>query len=144
MIARPTRRSRRPIHRRGTPASTERRARLSVAALAGVTAANALAGAVYGLAGAPAVPREWLRGSPFPDYRVPSAVLGTVVGGTAAAATVAALRGSPRAGRASVLAGTVLTGWIAVQVAIIGLRSPLQPLMAGVGVGLMALGRRLP
>ena len=122
---------------------TDRQAQLAVAGLAGVTAVNAVGGAVYGLSGAPAVPREWLRGAPFADYRVPSVILGTAVGGSAAAAAVSAWRASPWTGRASVLAGAVLSGWIAAQVAIIGLRSPLQPGMAAVAAGLMGLGARL-
>jgi hypothetical protein len=122
---------------------TERQAQLTIAILAGVTAVNAVGGAVYGLSGAPAVPREWLRGSPFSDYRVPSAILGTAVGGTAAIAAVDACLASPRAGRTSVLAGTTLSGWIAAQVAMIGLRSPLQPTMAVVGAALIGLGTRL-
>jgi hypothetical protein len=121
---------------------TDRQAQLAVAGLAGVTAVNAVGGAVYGLSGAPAVPREWLRGSPFADYRVPSVILGTVVGGSAAAAAVGAWRASPWSGRASVLAGAVLSGWIAAQLASIGLRSPLQPAMAAVGVTLIGLGAR--
>ena len=34
-------------------------------------AVNAVGGAWYALAGAPNVPKEWLEGSPFRDYRVP-------------------------------------------------------------------------
>jgi hypothetical protein len=75
---------------------TDRQAQLAVAGLAGVTAVNAVGGAVYGLSG-----------------------------------------------RASVLAGVVLSGWIAARVAIIGLPSPLQPGMAAVAAGLMGLGARL-
>jgi hypothetical protein len=122
---------------------THRQAEIAVAAIAGATAVNAVGGAVYGLGGASAVPREWLAGTPFDDYRVPSAVLGAGVGGTAAVAGAAAWRGSALAPPATIAAGAVLTGWIAGQVALIGLRSPLQPLMGAVGVTLIGLGRRL-
>jgi hypothetical protein len=116
---------------------------LATAGLAGLTAANAFGGAWYGLAGAPGVPREWLTGTPFRDYRVPSAILGAAVGSTAAVATATALKGGEHAGTASVAAGAVLTGWIVAQVSLIGLRSVLQPAMAAVGVSLIGLGRRL-
>ena len=85
------------------------------------------------------MPRAWLRGSPFSDFRVPSAVLGVVVGGTSAFAAAAAWRDAHRAGPASIVAGTVLTGWIVAQVGVIGLRSPLQPAMAAVGAALVGL-----
>ena len=116
---------------------------LATSALAAVTAINAAGGAAYGLAGARSVPREWLADSPFADYRLPSLVLGAAVGGTSGAAAVAAWRGDAHAGAAAIAAGTVLTGWVVAQVAIIGLRSPLQPVMAGVGTALIGLGRRL-
>jgi hypothetical protein len=120
-----------------------RRTEVAVGTLAGLTAANAIGGAVYGVRGAPDVSREWLTGSPFRDYSVPSVVLGTAVGGTAGAASLAAWRADEHAGPAAMLARGVLVAWIAAQVRVIGLRSPLQPAMAAVGVALVALGRRL-
>jgi hypothetical protein len=120
-----------------------RRLELATSALAAVTAINAASGAAYGLAGARNVPREWLAGSPFADYRLPSLVLGAAVGGTSGAAAVTSWRGDEHAAAAAIAAGAVLTAWIAAQVAIIGLRSPLQPVMAGVGISLIGLGRRL-
>lgn len=122
---------------------TRRRTERIIAALGALTAANAIGGAIYGLRGAPNVPRQWLEGSPFHDYRIPSAILGVAVGGTSAASAATAWRGSSHAGPAAVLAGAALTGWIAAQVAIIGPRSFLQPLMGGVGVVMAGLGLRL-
>jgi hypothetical protein len=57
---------------------------MSVATLAGVTAVNAITGSIYGLGGAPNVPREWLDGSRFENYKVPSLILGFGVGGSSA------------------------------------------------------------
>jgi len=73
--------------------------------LAALIAVNAFGGAVYGFAGARNVPRRWLEGSPFADYRVPSAVLGVAVGGSSARAAVAAWRGSDEAPLATITAG---------------------------------------
>jgi hypothetical protein len=115
--------------------------RLAIGVLAGTTAVAAGGGATYGLAGARDVPPEWLEGSPFGSYRVPSIALGAGVGGTCAVAALAAARDDPRTAAATTVAGAVLTGWIVAQVATIGLRSPLQPIMAGVGVALLGLGR---
>jgi hypothetical protein len=56
---------------------------------------------------------------------------------------VTAWRGEESAGDQAILAGSVLLGWIAAQVAIIGQHSFLQPLMAGVGATLIGLGASL-
>ena len=122
---------------------TRRQTEQLTAALSGATAVSALGGSIYGLTGAPAVPREWLERSPFRDYRLPSLVLATIVGGGSARASLKAWRGSEDAGAASTLAGAVLTGWIVAQVKMIGFRSGLQPAMAVVGLSLIGLGRRL-
>ena len=122
---------------------SQRQLEVGAATLSGLTAVNAIGGAIYGLGGAPKVPLEWLEGSPFSDYRVPALFLGLAVGGSAAVATVTASRGSPAAGTALTVAGGVLSAWILAQVQIIGLRSPLQPIMGAVGVSLIGLGRRL-
>src|SRR4051794_20042561 len=88
----------------GTPTQTQpstlarrRQLELATATLAGLTAANAVGGAVYGLRGAPGVPRAWLQRSPFRDYRIPSTILGITVGGSAAGAAATAWRGSDHA-----------------------------------------------
>jgi hypothetical protein len=122
---------------------THRQIEKTIGCLGAVTSAGAVGGAVYGLRGAAVGPREWLDGSPFADYRVPSLVLGIGVGGSSAASAVVAWRGDDRAGPAAVFAGSVLTGWIVAQVWIIGPRSFLQPLMGGVGVAMVTLGARL-
>ena len=120
-----------------------RQTELMIAALGVTTTVTAVGGSVYGLAGAPNVPREWLTGSPFRDYRVPSLILGVAVGGSSATAAAAAWHGSERAGGAAITAGAGLIGWIGVQVAFIGPRSFLQPLMAGAGAALIGLGATL-
>jgi hypothetical protein len=120
-----------------------RRIEQAIGCLGTLTAVSAAGGAIYGLRGAPAFPREWLDGSPFSDYRAPSLVLGIGVGGSSAASAMIAWRGGHRAGAAAVVAGSVLTGWIVAQVWIIGPRSFLQPLMGGVGVAMVTLGVRL-
>jgi hypothetical protein len=73
---------------------------------------------------------------------VPGIVLFVVVGGTQALAAWAEIRRWPRAGWLSVVAGVVLAGWIAVQVAMIGLGHPMQPSLFVVGVAIAGLGGR--
>ena len=70
----------------GVPSCDCRRAsttvRCSLGNLLAVGALNALAGGYYGLTGALGVPTEWLEGSPFADYVVPSLILLVVVSGS--------------------------------------------------------------
>ncbi len=77
---------------------TDRQIERAVAALSALTAVNAFVGALYGLRGAAKVPVEWLEGSPFHSYRIPSGILGVAVGGSSATAATYAWRGSHRAG----------------------------------------------
>jgi hypothetical protein len=107
------------------------------------TAANALAGAWYALAGAPDVPKEWLEHTPFQDYRIPGAVLAVAVGGGQIAAFAALMRRDRHAKPLSTAAAGVLLAWIATQLAMIGYRSPLQPAVLASAVGTVALSRRL-
>jgi hypothetical protein len=105
---------------------------------------NAFGGAYYGLSGAKGVPTEWLEGSPFHDYFVPSLILLVVVGGSfmlAALAVFAALR---IARLAALTAGMVVLGWLAVQLAIIGYVSWMQPTTAIAGVLVLVLASMLP
>ncbi|MCB0880368.1 MAG: hypothetical protein KDC46_15455 [Thermoleophilia bacterium] len=111
------------------PASPDPPARRIAMVVTALVATNAAGGAIYGIAGADAVPDEWLDGSPFDSYLLPALFLGLVVGGLHAIASLWLARRDPRARRATLLAGTVLVLWIAAQVAIIGYVSPLQPVM---------------
>src|SRR5678815_5144665 len=79
-------------------------------------AVNAFAGGYFGLSGAKGVPTEWLKGSPFRDYFVPGLVLLVVVGGSFAVAAIAVFAGLRIARFAALAAGTVVLGWLAVQV----------------------------
>ena len=123
--------------------TSQKRLRYPLGALLALLALNAFAGGYYGMAGAPNVPREWLQGSPFDNYFIPALVLFVVVGGTALIAAVAVFRNSPRARLAALFSGVVALGWIAVQLAIIGYVSPLQPAVAIAGVLIIILALKL-
>jgi len=101
-------------------------------------ALNAFGGGVYGLTGARAIPREWLRDSGFSDYFIPSLILIVVVGGALAAAAVALFAGTRRAPLLAMAAGEVVLLWMAFQLSIIGFRSWMQPVTIAVAV--MAIG----
>lgn len=106
-----------------------------------VVALNAFGGGIYGMSGAKGIPREWLDGTPFVDYFIPSLILFVVVGGSMA---VAAVAGMVADREWTVLLGLVaaviiLQGWIVVQVATTGYTSFLQPLLFAVGLAILAL-----
>jgi len=105
---------------------------------------NAVGGGLYGLAGAEGVPIEWLEGSPFRDYFIPSLILMTVVGGTLLLASIVVFANMPVARMAAFFAATVVLGWITVQVVIIGYVSFMQPATAAGALLILALAWLLP
>lgn len=106
-------------------------------------ALNAFAGGIYGLAGAKDIPREWLRGSPFVDYLVPSVVLVAVVGGSFLLAAIAVFARWRRDGSFALAAGVIVLGWLAIEIGIIGYVSWMQPATAVGGGLVVALALRL-
>jgi hypothetical protein len=118
--------------------------RIPLGALLAFGALNAFAGGYYGLSGAEGVPREWLAGSPFTDYFVPSLILLVVVGGALAAAAVMAFAQYRLARVGAFAAAAVLLVWIIVQVAIIGYVSWMQPATFTAGVFVLRLAWLLP
>jgi len=118
--------------------------RYLLGALLAFAALNAFAGGSYGLAGAQGVPREWLRGSPFTDYFVPSLILVVVVGGSFLLATVAVFARWRQDRLLAIVAAAIVLGWLAVEAAIIGYVSWMQPTTAIGGALVLALAWQLP
>ena len=118
--------------------------RYSLAAVLTFGALNAFAGGYYGMAGAENVPREWLEGSPFDDYFIPSLVLFIVVGGSFLAAAVAVFAGLRAARLAALAAGAVVLGWLAAETLIIGYVSWMQPATTIGGLLVLLLAALLP
>jgi hypothetical protein len=89
-------------------------------------------------------PLSWLQGTPFADYVGPGLILAIVVGGSAAVATVAAVRDARQGGRVSVVAGAILVGWVVSEIAILTgdgeVVSPTEAVFLGVGLVMVALG----
>jgi hypothetical protein len=90
-------------------------------------ALNAFAGGYYGMSGAKDVPKEWLEGSPFDNYFIPGFVLFIVVGGSFLVAAIAVHAKLHIARTAAFAAGAIVLGWLAVETAIIGYVSWMQP-----------------
>jgi hypothetical protein len=85
----------------------------------------------------------WLDGTPFSSYVIPGFILLFVVGGSNLAAGLMLLFRHEQALLANFAAGAILMVWISVQIAMIGLTSPLQPLYFFFGILTIALAWRL-
>jgi hypothetical protein len=118
--------------------------RSTLGSLLAFCALNAVGGGLYGVSGAAGVPTEWLVGSPFRDYSVPSLILIGGVGGSHAFAAFRVFARRPHARPAAIAAGLILMVWIAAQVLIIGYVSWLQPFMAVLSLAILALATALP
>jgi len=97
-------------------------------------ALNAIGGGIYGLRGAPEVPRALLQHTPFESYVIPGLFLLIVVGGAMVTAAATVLLRPRRGAWASLIAGAILILWIIVQVAMIGYLSWLQPICLVLGI----------
>ena len=117
--------------------------RYVLGALLAFGALNAFGGGYYGLAGAKDVPTDWLEGSPFSDYFIPSLILFVVVGGALLLAAIAVFARWRSARGIAGGAGVIVLGWLAVQLAIIGYVSWMQPITAIVALVVLALASRL-
>ena len=115
-----------------------------LAVLLTFVALNAFAGGFYGMSGAEGVPTEWLSGTPFHDYFIPSLILFVVVGGSSLIAAIAVFLGHRLARPAAFGAVAILFVWLGVQLSIIGYVSWMQPTTATVGLLVLVLARALP
>lgn len=118
--------------------------RYLLGSLLAFVALNAFAGGYYGMSGAKGVPTEWLAGSPFRDYIIPSLILFVFVGGSFLLAAIAVFARLRIARPAAFSAVVIVFGWLAAQVAIIGYVSWMQPATAIAGFFTLILVWSLP
>lgn len=116
----------------------------SLGVLLSIVALNAFGGGYYGMAGAENVPVEWLKGSPFSNYFIPSLILFFIVGGSSLIAAITAFRRRPSSRKISLLCGFIILTWIAVQLAIIGYVSWMQPATTIAAIIIILLCLQLP
>jgi len=100
---------------------------------------NALGGGIYGMMGAESIPIDWLEGSPFKNYFLPSLFLFVVVGGSCLIGAVSVFRNSKHARSISFFCSAILVIWIASQVAIISYVSWMQPAIFISGIVIFGL-----
>jgi hypothetical protein len=113
--------------------------RIALGMLLAFAALNAFGGGTYGMAGAEGVPVEWLEGTPFTSYTIPSLILFVVVGGGFLFAAVATFARAPFARAAAAASAVIVLGWIFVQVMMIGSVSWMQPATAVGGLVILCL-----
>ncbi|MCZ2357348.1 MAG: hypothetical protein LC115_11805 [Bacteroidia bacterium] len=109
-----------------------------------LVAVNAFYGGYYGLSGAKTVPTEWLKGSPFRNYFIPSLFLFIAVGGSTFTAAILVFKRNHKARKAAFISGIIILVWLAVQVAIIGYVSWMQPATAIAAIIIHFLTWQLP
>jgi hypothetical protein len=108
------------------------------------SAFNAFGGGLYGMTGAEGVPVEWLEGSPFRNYIIPSMVLFFVIGGAFTFAAITVFAKLKNARKASITAIVLVLIWLGAQVAIIGYVSWMQPFTAAVSLLMLGMVFLLP
>lgn len=126
-IARRRRRSRRP----------------GLALFAAVNAVSAWGGALALTAGWIDFGDRLNRRLPFGSLKLAGVALGTIVAVPLTVLSWLAWRGDRRVGRAAVLTGAMLVGWIAVQLVFLREFSGFQPAYAAIGCMLVLIGRRI-
>lgn len=99
--------------------------RMVLIAFNAVVALTATAGGLAMATGIERFPPEWLARTPFHSYRIPGALLAALVGGSAALATALLIADRHLGALASIAAGLILAGWIAIEVRV--LTQPAAP-----------------
>lgn len=126
---------------------SERSVRTAVVVVDLFAGVSAVVGAIGLVAGFMQIPLSVLRGTPFTDFTIPALLLGLVVGGSALAAALIALVG-PRLTLldhwrleplATAVAGVIMVGWMTVELAMIGLGTPVQIVYFVVGLLMIGL-----
>jgi hypothetical protein len=123
--------------------STKRLVRYTLGVLLLLLAINAFGGGYYGMAGAKDVPTEWLKGSPFHNYFVPSLILFVCVGGSALVAAILVFRRHNMARKAAFICVLIVLVWLIMQVAIIGYVSWMQPTTSIAAILILLLNWKL-
>lgn len=115
--------------------------RILLGVLLAFLALNAFGGGYYGMSGAKGIPLEWLNGSPFRNYFIPSLFLFLCVGGISLTASVLVFLNHRRFRLLTYLCCVIVLFWLAVQVVIIGFVSWMQPATAVLILLILLLNR---
>lgn len=118
----------------------EKGVRIALVVVNMFAAVSAIVGAIGLLVGFMDIPLSELQGTPFADFTFPALLLGIVVGGSALVAAMIALFGPRRfEALASAAAGCIMVGWMAVEIAMVGLDVWVQAAYFAVGLVMIGL-----
>ena len=109
-----------------------------------LVAINAFGGGYYGMSGAEGMPAEWLKGSPFSSYFIPSLILFVGIGGWALFAAIVVFRKIKFARTAAFISGVMILVWLSVQIFMIGYVSWMQQVTAVAAILILFLTWLLP
>lgn len=104
-----------------------------------LVAINAFAGGYYGMAGAKNIPLEWLEGTPFTNYFIPSLFLFLIIGGSSLFASIALIKSHPLGTKIAFISAALIILWLIIQVVMIGYVSWMQPATAAVALVIILL-----
>jgi len=95
--------------------------RIAIGVITGFIALTAIGGGIALLSGAEGsrFPLEWLQGTPFKDYTIPALLLTIVVGGSSLSACITMFRNLKSSIVLSLVAGSIMVGFIVVEVLIL-------------------------
>ena len=127
----------------GIACGTRRSRRRGLAVFAAVNAFSAWGGALALIVGLIDFGDRLNRRLPFGSLILAGVALAAIVAVPLSVWAWLAWRGDRRAGRASVLTGALLVGWIAVQLVVLREFSGFQPAYAAIGCVLVVIGRRI-
>jgi hypothetical protein len=95
--------------------------KIAIGVITGFIALTAIGGGIALLSGAEGsrFPLEWLQGTPFKDYTIPALLLTIAVGGSSLIACVTMLRNLKNSVVLSLVAGSIMVGFIVAEVLIL-------------------------
>jgi hypothetical protein len=95
--------------------------RITIGVITGFIALTAIGGGIALLLGAEGArfPLEWLQGTPFKDYTIPALLLTIAVGGSSLIACITMFRNFKNSIALSLVAGSIMVGFIVVEVLIL-------------------------
>ena len=95
--------------------------KITIGLITGFIALTAIGGGIALLSGAEdsRFPLEWLQGTPFKDYTIPALLLTIAVGGSSLAACITIFRNFKNSSVLSIIAGSIMIGFIVVEVLIL-------------------------
>jgi hypothetical protein len=115
-------------------------ARWALLGVEAVSGFNAVGGGIGLMVNGLGIPKAQLAATPFDSFLIPGVLLAGIVGGSMLGASALVWTHHTRAGIASMAAGGIMLGWIAIESLVIHDGRPLQVTVASLSLIALALG----